>query len=356
MPLLQILLKARPQPGETGAQYPLGVGVDAERNEIATVVVHQFFDVLFAVPIGDKIVEFDAIQIRRRSARPSDDTLIDLVHRFEAIVYLQAHQHVVVAALAAADAARAVGFAPGGEPLDQPGGLQGIRKQQDIAAENIPQKAGDACRLVEVQNVRVLVGQQGIEPTAVILQTGNFIGRCHEDGHAVGGKNARVTVGEIHAIGYHDVHRFPRLPVEGRAQLGVDALGRGDGASCHRLFALGIVNTEMRAVQGMPTQRRIVTYASVRRERSQPDINAQQTCKKMSKHGFPLRSYRIFLHAALLPASSPARSVCIISSAGSGAGPCLCTTGAAGRCRATPAATPASGSPNQRCAPVRKLR
>ena len=294
MSLLQVFFKARPQPGEAGAQYPLGVGVDAERNEIAAVIIHQLLDFIFALPIGNKIVKFNAIQIRRRSTRPGDDALIDLAHRLQTIVHFQAHQHLVVAALATADAARAVGFAPGGEPLDQPGGLQGVRKQQDIAAENIPQKTGNACSFVEVQNVRVLVGQQGIEPAAVIFQTGDFVGRRHEDGHAVGGKEARVTVGEIHAIGYHDVHRFPRLPVEGRAELRVDALGRGGGASCHRLFALGIVNTEMRAVQGMPTQRRIVTYASVRRERSQPDIYAQQKCKKMSKHDFPLPSYRIF--------------------------------------------------------------
>ena len=129
-------------------------------------------------------------------------------------------------------------------------------RQNQIAAEDPPQHARRAPRLVEVNDVRELVREHELQPLAVLQQLA-FLGGRQNDADDIERVRRGVPVRAIERVEHDDLRTRLGLPLQPSGDPRIHRLGSvGDGPGLSE-GALGEMHREVRGVERAPAERGI---------------------------------------------------------------------------------------------------
>jgi len=139
--------------------------------------------------------------------------------------------------------------------------------------------------------MRVLVGDELVQPVVVVGQRGHVVGRGGVQPDGVVRQGAGVAVGEVRLVAEQNLDQLARPLVEVLAERGVNVLGDEAGAARQRLEPAVEVDAKVRGLQRVPLQPRITRsgWADAQDERQRDE-----------------QSGKDFVHAAKKPRSEPA--------------------------------------------------
>ena len=240
--------------------------VHPERKPAAAVGFHVLRDRVRAVALGEEAEEIAAVEIIpvERKAAPFG---IDFGERAQTSRAFRAHHPLEMALSQPPVALVPVGLGIDRETFDHPIGLEQIwkpaRKERrererhnEIAAEDPPQSARRAPRLVEVNDVREFVREHELQPLAVLQQLA-FVGGGQDDPDEVERVRRGVPVRKVERVQHHDLGTRLGLPVEPAGDAGIDGLGDLRHRPGLRKGALGEMHREVRGVERAPAERGI---------------------------------------------------------------------------------------------------
>ncbi len=251
--------------------------------------MNQLLHLVLAIAPDEVVVPLHAVEIGHVPVWPGIDLLIDLPQRLRALGAFHTHQHVVIGRLTAPVATRQIGFVIGRDALQKPQRLVGVReriKEPEQIPRGAPQHAantrGKTARLVEVQDVRVFVGDDRVEPAGIVLEAVDLIGRREQNHDPVGRKVGRVRVRDVVLVGNHDVGWLDRGPAEQRRKSLMHALGDSDHLTRAPFAAIVIVHAKVRALQRLPGKIVVVADRRLDAGRQNQQRNEQQSRPKLA--------------------------------------------------------------------------
>ena len=237
------------------SQHAVGAEVHRERDRARAEVVRQVAQRAQAVLVADPLEKSRAHRVLAEPARPVQRQIREPVDaRQFSFQHFGAHHHLFFgAALAAGRADFALG--EDGQAFDEPGGLLAVGDPE--LAEDGVDRVGQAQDRVEVEDVRVLVGDQLVDVVVEVGQRAARVGRRGVGVDQVVEQGAGVAVGEVGVVLDDDLGAALGRMIEQRNQ----ALMRQLGGARHFLrvavHALVVVDFEVRRVECFPDESRI---------------------------------------------------------------------------------------------------
>ena len=124
-------------------------------------------------------------------------------------------------------------------------------------AEDAVDHRREPADVVEVQDVRVFVGDEQIEPVVVVPEHGHVARRRREEPDGVVGQGRRGAVRELAGVREGDVHDPVRGPAELGGEAPVGVLREGADPLGHLVQPAVVVDVEVRRLEGVPLEVRI---------------------------------------------------------------------------------------------------
>ena len=280
------LLERAPRRAPQGA-------IDGERDHLPAVVVDERADRLLAVRLGDPAHEVRAVQVLQVPLRPAADRVRVRHHVERRDVVLEdvgAHPHVPHRR-AEPSAARLGRLLVDREPLEQPPRRDLVRRE--LLADDEVRERGETARVIDVQDVRELVGDELEVPVVHVAERREVVRRGDVEGDRVVREHRRRAVGRVRLVGEDDLGPLDRRPADGGLEARVDVLAEVGDVLATGCFARVVRDAEVRRLDRVPGERSgwlggararlawSTTRARARSERA--DAGEESTCS----HGGP---------------------------------------------------------------------
>jgi hypothetical protein len=256
----------------------------AQQGEPASRRVGQRFHACRPETVRQVLMEVRAVRIRGVAVRPVVETAAGAIDRLE---QPPARRHVDERAkVPGGDPAltRHPTLLERREPFDLPGRQEEIGEHQRRASEDPAHAAHEAPRSIEMQDVRVLVGERDLQPVGRVAD--RFLTRRRHGGDLdrIVWKRVRPAVRHVGLIDEDHLHPAARHP-ERRLELRAQALrDRGEPAR-QRVLALVGVDVEVRGPVGAETETRIVPVRRRRQDRREQEQQRRDaTARSSGRH------------------------------------------------------------------------
>ncbi len=226
--------------------------VDGPGEGVTAVVLGEALEDVEPVRLRDPAEEAGAVEVPEGPLRPAHRAGGEVVETCDVVLqHVGAEVHVEDGGAEPA-AARLVALHEGGEALDDPAGL-GLVGRIRLPKDGVDDRR-DARDVVDVEDVRVLVGDERQVPVVVVVQRGEVVRRGDEQVDVVVREGGRGAVGVVRGVG--DEHlRAARGRVAERADEAlVRHLGHLGHALGDRLQSGGVVDTEVLRLDGPPLE------------------------------------------------------------------------------------------------------
>ena len=220
-----------------------------------------------AILVADPVEEARADRVLAEPARPVQRSVGERVDAGQlARQHLRAHDHVLLGGAHAAGAAH-LALGEGRDALDEPDRLPAVGDPE--LAEDVVHRAGQPEDGVQVQDVRVLVGDQLVDVLVEVAERAPRIGWRREGVDQVVEEGGGVPVGEVGVVLDDDVRALGRQVVQQREEPLVRQLGGARYLLRVPVHPLVVVDLEVRSVQRLPGEPRIERCRGKRGEQEQ---------------------------------------------------------------------------------------
>ncbi len=264
----QPLLPLAPGAGEGHPERPPRRRVQAVGEQRPADRAHELPHPLRAVAHREVVDEERAVHVARGPSGPGGRRPARPVDGKELVLQDGGAQRHVVDGAAHPSRRRQPGLHVRRQPLRDPPRHGRRGEEQRRAPQHPPQRAPDPPRVVQVEGVRQLVGDDQLQPVVVERQGGLVHRRVRVDHHPVGGKGRGVAVGVVHVVADHQVHPAGGRPHQRGRELRVRRLRPVPRPPRERVQPLGVVHAEVGRVEGPPARvRRQLRPERRRRER-----------------------------------------------------------------------------------------
>ena len=226
-----------------------------EGNDAAAVALVKINPGFLRAAFCDVEVEARPVQVAALPSRPALSVAFRLVNAWKPARQGSGAEERLGGRGPASATPREEGLQVGCVALSQPLGKDRIGR--DEAPKHEAQHQGQPVDHVDLQDVCVLVDEEGPQPVLMIVQRRAGVGRNRVQDDGVEGGGACVAVGAIRWIDEHHLSSFQGLPLKIGGEQRMNFLCDMSHLDSELAFALMKVNVEVGCLERLPAQARV---------------------------------------------------------------------------------------------------